>query len=379
MILDSLARCCHEEAIEEALKSLPSGFHEYFQHQLASIPTELKVDTIHLLQFIVHSKRPLKIAEANEIIATRIGIQSQVFDIKYRMLCETELLRHCPTSIAVIDKKLYLANFLAKEYLLIVNDFDIISASISITRIYFTYLTAINGSHRGIIRDFPMARQAAELWTEYAVLCQGSEEIVQETIRFLEKEATFRRWTHEADRNWDTDLGPPRGSRLYYTCFAGLEAAARGLIDKGAEIDIPGGNFGNALQAASERDHQGIVKLLLDKGANVNMRGGHYRYTLLAASEKGHQDIVKLLLDKGADINTEGDRYGNALQAASLGGHEEIVKFLLDKGAKINVEGGYYGNALQAASLGGFQETVKLLLNEGANLNAEGGRYGNAL
>lgn len=175
MILNSLARCCHKEAIEEALKSLPSGFHEYFQRQLASIPTELKVDTIRLLQFIVHSKRPLKIAGANEIIASRIRNQSQGFDIKYRMLCETELLRHCPTLITVIDRKLYLANFLAKEYLLTVNDFDIISASISITRTCLTYLTAINGSHRDIIRDFPMSRQAAELWTEYAVLCQGSD------------------------------------------------------------------------------------------------------------------------------------------------------------------------------------------------------------
>ncbi|KAK4119594.1 hypothetical protein N657DRAFT_537577, partial [Parathielavia appendiculata] len=59
------------------------------------------------------------------------------------------------------------------------------------------------------------------------------------------------------------------------------------------------GYYGNALQAASARGHQEIVKLLLDKGAEVNKQGGYYGNALQAASARGHQDIVKLLLDKG--------------------------------------------------------------------------------
>ncbi|KAF2473449.1 uncharacterized protein BDR25DRAFT_352872, partial [Lindgomyces ingoldianus] len=43
-----------------------------------------------------------------------------------------------------------------------------------------------------------------------------------------------------------------------------------------------------------------IVKLLLDKDADVNAQGGEYSNALHAASEEGHEQIVKQLLKKGA-------------------------------------------------------------------------------
>ena len=68
------------------------------------------------------------------------------------------------------------------------------------------------------------------------------------------------------------------------------------------------------------------------------MQGGDYGNALYAASARGHEQIVKLLLDKDADVNAQGGHYGNALQTASEGGHEQVVKLLLDKGAHPNVE-----------------------------------------
>jgi len=53
---------------------------------------------------------------------------------------------------------------------------------------------------------------------------------------------------------------------------------------------------GNALQAASARGYEGIVKLLLEKGADVNAQGGWHGNALQAASARGHEGIVKLLL-----------------------------------------------------------------------------------
>ncbi|KAK4221334.1 hypothetical protein QBC38DRAFT_345793, partial [Podospora fimiseda] len=78
---------------------------------------------------------------------------------------------------------------------------------------------------------------------------------------------------YRADREWDDDPGPPQGSRLYYACFAGLIAPVRDLIGKGADVNAQGGEYGNALQAASWGGHQEIVKLPLDKGADVNAHG----------------------------------------------------------------------------------------------------------
>jgi ankyrin repeat protein len=41
-------------------------------------------------------------------------------------------------------------------------------------------------------------------------------------------------------------------------------------------------------------------------------RGGDYGNALQAASTGGHEAIVKLLIEKGADVNVQGEYYGNA-------------------------------------------------------------------
>ncbi|KID60063.1 Pfs, NACHT and Ankyrin domain protein, partial [Metarhizium brunneum ARSEF 3297] len=382
--LGSLARCPHKAAIKEALASLPRNLEETYRRMIQRIPTELKTDAMRLLQFLVHSKRPLTLAEAKEVIATRIEHEPRGFDAKRRLFCETDVLSYCPSLVTVVhatDKELHLAHFSVKEYLLGEDQFNSTTASISITTTCLTYLTDIKGSHDEIKRDFPMARYAAEVWTGHAALAQASEEILQATVRFLETEATFQRWAqlYQADRDWDHDPGPARGSRLYYACFDGLVAPVRDLIGKGADINAKGGKYGNALQAALETGHLEIAKLLLDRGADVSAEGGYYGNALQAASFRGHLEIVKLLLDKGADVNAQGDYYGNALQAASLGGDLEIAKLLLDNGADVNAQGGQFSNALQAASETGHLEIAKLLLDKGADVNAQGGHYGNAL
>ncbi|OQE13833.1 hypothetical protein PENFLA_c043G02908 [Penicillium flavigenum] len=89
--------------------------------------------------------------------------------------------------------------------------------------------------------------------------------------------------------------------------------------------------------------------------------GGEYGNALQAASWRGYKEIVKLLLDNGADVNAQGGEYGNALQAASSIGHEEIAKLLLDNGADVNAQGGYGGNALKVAVVEGHQAIIDML------------------
>jgi hypothetical protein len=40
------------------------------------------------------------------------------------------------------------------------------------------------------------------------------------------------------------------------------------LLDKGADVNAQGGDYGNALQAASWGRHKQVVKMLLDAGAH---------------------------------------------------------------------------------------------------------------
>jgi ankyrin repeat protein len=73
---------------------------------------------------------------------------------------------------------------------------------------------------------------------------------------------------------------------------------------------------------------------------DVNAEGGQCGGALQVASLKGHETIVRLLLDNGADVNAVEGRYGSALYIASSGRHETIVQMLLDKGADVNAKGG---------------------------------------
>jgi hypothetical protein len=50
-----------------------------------------------------------------------------------------------------------------------------------------------------------------------------------------------------------------------------------------------------------------MVKMLLDKGAEVNAQGGEYGNALYAASWGGHEQVVKMLLDRGARQCQEDD------------------------------------------------------------------------
>jgi ankyrin repeat protein len=64
---------------------------------------------------------------------------------------------------------------------------------------------------------------------------------------------------------------------------------------------------------AAENGHTKVVKLLVDKGADVNTQGGDYGNALYAASQGGHEAVIKMLLDKGANVNAQGGYYSNTL------------------------------------------------------------------
>ena len=57
------------------------------------------------------------------------------------------------------------------------------------------------------------------------------------------------------------------------------------------------------LQSSS---NEAIVKLLLEKGAEANAEGGEYGNALQAASHMGDEAVVVWLLDNGADLNAKG-------------------------------------------------------------------------
>jgi len=57
------------------------------------------------------------------------------------------------------------------------------------------------------------------------------------------------------------------------------------------------------LQAALAGGYEKIVELLLNNSADINVQGGDYGNALQAASAADYKKIVKLLFNKSADIN----------------------------------------------------------------------------
>jgi ankyrin repeat protein len=173
--------------------------------------------------------------------------------------------------------------------------------------------------------------------------------------------------------------GGEYGNALQAACDRGHVKIAQMLLERGADVNAQGGEYGNALQAACDRGHVKIAQMLLERGADVNAQGGEYGNALQAACDTGHNKIAQMLLERGADVNAQGERYGNALQAVCDRGHDKIAQMLLERGANVNAQGGRYGNALQAACNRGHVKIAQMLLERGADVNAQGGRYGNAL
>lgn len=67
------------------------------------------------------------------------------------------------------------------------------------------------------------------------------------------------------------------------------------LLDKGADVNATGGEYGSALQAASYQGHESVARLLLNNGANVNVSGGEYGSAREIASSRGHEGVTQLL------------------------------------------------------------------------------------
>lgn len=55
---------------------------------------------------------------------------------------------------------------------------------------------------------------------------------------------------------------------------------------------------GNVLQVASGRGHEKVMQILLNRGADVNARGGQYGSALYAVSVRSCKKIVQILYDK---------------------------------------------------------------------------------
>lgn len=125
--------------------------------------------------------------------------------------------------------------------------------------------------------------------------------------------------------------------------------AVRLLIEHGGSVNLSGGQFGCALQAAVECASDNLIRLLLNSGTNVNQQTHSMQSCRRKPSLNKHRGLV--------------DNYPNALSAAIKRGRVETVRLLLEAGADPTLVGqGELPTAFELALASGNTEMVSMYL-----------------
>ncbi|KAL5462753.1 hypothetical protein PMIN06_001446 [Paraphaeosphaeria minitans] len=397
--LDRLGKCRNRAMLRKSLATLPPTLDQTYDCILSAISEEDSDYAIRILQWLTFSERPMSVEEIAEVVALDAA-RDPSFERNEVLEDPLDVLNICSSLVTVtvvLTRRIVaLAHYSVQEYLLsdrikegLAKQYGMEKneCQTSITVGCLKYLAQLQQPlSEETLQAFALAPYVARFWSHHLRKTEDDMEGVSHlalATLSADKPAYFT-WLQLNNPDWPEDKPNMQKGResiaapLYYAALLSLNTITKMLLDQGAEINAQGGEFGNALQAASQAGHERIVKTLLgNKNTDVNAQGGFYGSALQAASFEGHEQVVQMLLTN-ADVNMQGGFYGNALQAASLGGHERIVKLLLDDNANINIQGGKYGNALQAASWGRHEQVVHLLLSN-ADVNAQGGMFGNAL
>ncbi|KAF8476268.1 hypothetical protein JB92DRAFT_2770147, partial [Gautieria morchelliformis] len=359
--LDALRKCRSPHELKKALTNLPKTLYETYDRILLDIDQGNREDALKLLQWLAFSVREVSVREAVEVLATDAdGENGPLFDPDRRFDDPRDILTLCSSLVTITDinKPYYydpgyiqedpgnltgltLAHLSVREYLVSESlrtnrelsffHCDTKLANAFIAKTCVTYLLQFN--QHSLSRDIwmlhPLCAYAAGYWIRHTQPDNDDDPTLHRLImRLLQPESTvYSMWL----KLCFVFSFPRKAAPICDMSEAGLAIVSQDLLENGADVNAQGGEYRNALQAASQGGHHHIVQLLLEKGADVNAGGGWYGNALQAASSEGHHPIVQLLLEKGADINAQGGQWGNALQAASSGGHHDIIQLLLAK------------------------------------------------
>ena len=114
---------------------------------------------------------------------------------------------------------------------------------------------------------------------------------------------------------------------LMRACLIGHTAAAKALLDRGADTN-PGDSDGwTPLMEAAFGGHSDTIRALLERGADVNAKDRTGWTPLMEAASKGHLEAVIVLLAYGADANAKNVKGWTAMMATPRG-NTEIIRLL---------------------------------------------------
>src|SRR5271170_3319178 len=126
--LDALTKCLNLRKLREAMADLPNTLDGTYDRILCAIDKEYSQDALKILQWLVYSRRPLRIEEVVDIIAVDINDDPK-FDLDRRLPDPRDILTICSSLITtavetinnssrnITEEYVRLAHFSVKEYL----------------------------------------------------------------------------------------------------------------------------------------------------------------------------------------------------------------------------------------------------------------------
>jgi ankyrin repeat protein len=394
--LQELSMCIDKPSVRRMLRTLPTDLYETYDRILQNIPDARVPNAIKLLQLLTFSKRPMRLEEVVDAVATELDMQPP-FDTENRITPPDAIIGYCSSLVRITTSntrtladgkspfpgerkgkkeapRIQLAHFSVRQYLLLDRHknpyhhrFEEKSGNSAVAQIYLSYLwTAANfPKDYSETSDFPLARHAARHWLEHARIAGDSDNLLFRWMLKLFKDHKFvRYWSSIHRPDWDKEPGQlPTEPALYYASLAGLCRTVRYQLDCGVDVNSTGNGYDNALQAAAKSGSIETVQLLLDHGAKVNFGDGSRQNAISSVVETENIELLQLILNRGAHGDAKNLEQGYPMHAATDKCNLAIVRILLGYGADVNARRHGDEYALHIAAKRGFTELVQMLLS----------------
>ena len=385
-------RHCFPSSVRNILDELPESLDETYERILREIRKPKQRYAQRLLQCLVAAVRPLLVEELAEVLAFDFiaeGIPK--LNVGWRWENQEEAVMSACSSLVIIVKDgnsriVQFSHFSVKEFLTANRLADPIkdvsryhirldAAHTILVRACLGVLLQLDDRvDQDSIKNFPLARYAAQYWPTHARFENASSLIKDGMERLFDADKPHFAawlWVYNEDENGSAFGTHVKGVPLYYAAMLGFRDLVDHLIAKHPEyVNGRGGRQASPMHIAAEAGHAHILSSLLEHGADLNGRDGVNQTPLLRASNKGKLEAGRCLLNRGADINLQNKWDETPLFESVDHGHVEFARMLLKRGARIDDHSSKGITSLHQAVMNGSIEAVRLLLEHGADVSA---------
>ena len=383
-------------SVKLILEELPESLDETYERILREIRKPNQGHAHRLMQCLVVAVRPLQVQEFAEILAFDFNAEgTPKLNVGWRWEDQEEAVMSACSSLVMIVKDgeshvVQFSHFSVKEFLTAnrlaepIKDVSryhigLEAAHTSLARACLGILLRLDDRiDRDEIKNFPLARYAAQYWATHARFENASSQIKDGMECLFDADRPhFATWLWIYNGDWyksSTQTERPKkpdAVPLYHAARLGFRDLAEHLIVKHPEhVTAWGGSKNTPIHVAAHEGYTDILSLLLEHGADLEGRGDHGATPLLQASMNGSLEAGRCLLDRGADIHTRNNSgfvpLGYAVQLESV----EFAQMLLERGARINENDNNACKTPLHFAVGSRKiQAVRLLLEHGADVN----------